>query len=547
MKLDEDLYKAFLEEVHALESFRLRFAAMHPGVPLDREDPDIRRLIEAMALFSARSRLAGVRNIDTNRHRIFRQFFPFFLSPLPSLSIMQIIPTRQLAEPVNLPCESKIALSAESGETALFRTLNDLRVLPIFPAGFSTLLLPDKGYRFCLTYKAAFARSEEIGSLNLFINYLKNYESSLHVFYNIKKHLRNISVVYDQKADETTQGAACHATFGVDDGTDGYEFSHPLEKERLFFHFPWQELFVNVQVAKSEKNWSQFTLCLDFDATWPRNLILNQDVFCLFAVPIINHLQAMAQPVVCEGTKERYLLRHPDGEAGFSLHSIKGVYQATKAGMVPIKHCIFSKEGPTYEIDESKDEQGRQNHYLNINYPDAFFEPATIVTDAFWLQPWFSEALSQRLSVVPFNRNLTGTGWELSVLPVAHQDTPFLNDLDGLLHLLTLTNKATLTRDDLLDILRALGVYASPLFESFCTLLASVEVDQVPISGNGSSRQLKHRYWLGFEEYDASKEPSLEVFLTHVERILNDWISNAEIEVKRGSADREVNGVPRKG
>ena len=55
MKSDDNLYKLFLEHMHELENFRMSYAAMHPATPLDREDPDVRRLTEAMAYFCRRA------------------------------------------------------------------------------------------------------------------------------------------------------------------------------------------------------------------------------------------------------------------------------------------------------------------------------------------------------------------------------------------------------------------------------------------------------------------------------------------------------------
>ncbi|HEY2027916.1 MAG TPA: hypothetical protein VGH20_01795, partial [Myxococcales bacterium] len=52
------IYEEFLGEVASLERFRQRFQARHPHAPLDKEDPDLRRLIEAMAYFSVQTRNA---------------------------------------------------------------------------------------------------------------------------------------------------------------------------------------------------------------------------------------------------------------------------------------------------------------------------------------------------------------------------------------------------------------------------------------------------------------------------------------------------------
>jgi type VI secretion system protein ImpG len=72
MKSDDNLYKIFLEQMHELENFRMSYAARHPTIPLEREDPDVRRLTEAMAHFAARTHLAGIRNIIEFRQRLCR-------------------------------------------------------------------------------------------------------------------------------------------------------------------------------------------------------------------------------------------------------------------------------------------------------------------------------------------------------------------------------------------------------------------------------------------------------------------------------------------
>ena len=100
MKPDDSLYKAFLEHMHELENFCMSYAAMHPTIPLDRDDPDVRRLTEAMAYFAARTHMAGIRNIADFRRRIFQQFFPYLLTPLPAMGLARARLTGQFTETV---------------------------------------------------------------------------------------------------------------------------------------------------------------------------------------------------------------------------------------------------------------------------------------------------------------------------------------------------------------------------------------------------------------------------------------------------------------
>lgn len=538
MRIDENLYKAFLEEMDALENFRIAYASLHPGVPLDREDPDVRRLIEAMALFSARTRLAGCRNIISTRRRIFQQFFPYLLTPLPSMAILQAMPTAQISEALFFPKGSEITVSPESGGAAIFQTLNNLRILPISLSEFSNLLLSDKGFRLVLRFRAAFARSEEIGKISIFINHLNNYEASQLVLYNLKHHIKQASVVFDEKVYETTSGTPCNVSYGIESDDD--DFSHPLQKERLFFHFPWQELFLNIQVPKPSRNWTNFSICLDLDSNWPRNLVLNKDVFQLFATPIINIRQGMAQPVICSGMQERYAIRNTDLENGFELHSLLGVYEITKEGLSPVRPGILSGAAPSYETEELRDSQGKKHHYLNLHFPQAFQEPRTVTSDALWIQPWFSETISQRLTVSPFSRSTVGLKWELLVNPVPHAEDLFQDNMDGFLHFLTLTNRATLNRHELLDILQAMGIMRQATFQRLCELLVDVRVEKAMQQGIDFSGMLRHRYILSFREYDSSLEPLMEIFLAHVENILDAWISGAKIEVRKEIAGSEA-------
>jgi len=58
-----ELEKAFLAELESLEKFRISYTGLYPNAPLTREDPDVRRLMEAMAMFTARTRLAAERSL----------------------------------------------------------------------------------------------------------------------------------------------------------------------------------------------------------------------------------------------------------------------------------------------------------------------------------------------------------------------------------------------------------------------------------------------------------------------------------------------------
>ena len=215
MHLDDKLYKAFLEEMQELENFRITYTAAHPSIPLDRDDPDVKRLIEAMAFFAARTHMAGTRNIVSSRLRIFQQFFPYLLAPKPAMGILQAKPTGQFAESALLPINTEIAVSPQTGGTAIFRTLKDLRILPISLTKIDMLPLPNKGFRLLLRLKAPYPRNDKIGQLSFHINHINDFLASLRVHYLLKKYIKRSSVVFNEEVNETSKGIPCKVYFMV--------------------------------------------------------------------------------------------------------------------------------------------------------------------------------------------------------------------------------------------------------------------------------------------------------------------------------------------
>jgi len=532
MKSDDNLYKLFLEHMHELENFRMSYAALHPATPLDREDPDVRRLTEAMAYFAARTHMAGIRNIVDFRRRIFQQFFSYLLTPLPAMGIVRPKLTGQFSEPVSLPKGSEIALSSETKGTAMFRTLHDLRILPLSLVELKMLLLPNRGFRVLLSLRAPYSRSDDIGHLRFHINHLDDYQASLRVLHALKKHMRKASVVFDEKVSEETRGTPCEVSFGAPRDVDKEEWPHPLQQERFFFHFPQQELFLTVQLPSQVRNWREFTIFFDLDSQWPRSMMLNQDVFQLFAVPIANLNRAMAQPVLSDGTRERYSIRHPEPEYKFHFHSTKGIYRVKDNSMVPMRAGILSGGSGSYEIEESVDSAGVRRNWLTLHFPEAFQEPQTIAIDALWLQPWFSEALGERLQAETFDRNIVGLNWELIGNIVPHAVNTFQAEMEGFLHLLTLKNKSALNLDDLQGMLQTLGSVHQGQFKRAYDLLTEVKVVETPLNKSGTPGMVKLVYHLHFKDFDASLLALVETFAAHVKNILDSWISEAAVEVK---------------
>ena len=80
-----------------LEAFREDYVSRHQLKGLDREDPDLKRLTEAMGFFAARIQYAGQAYLEGMRRSLLKEFFPYLLSPVPSLVMLQAVPTARMS------------------------------------------------------------------------------------------------------------------------------------------------------------------------------------------------------------------------------------------------------------------------------------------------------------------------------------------------------------------------------------------------------------------------------------------------------------------
>ena len=131
MNADDTQYREFLEELHDLSDFRINYALDYPISKLDKEDPDVKRIIEALAFFGARTHLASLHSLEATHRRLYQQFFSYLLTPLAAMAIVQAKPTGHLTEVLVLPEGTELELQSEKDKIAMLCTTRPLRILPM--------------------------------------------------------------------------------------------------------------------------------------------------------------------------------------------------------------------------------------------------------------------------------------------------------------------------------------------------------------------------------------------------------------------------------
>lgn len=534
---NDTLQAGFLNELEALEKFRISYTAQYPGVPLSHDDPDIRRLIEAMAFFTARTRLAATRSLDQSVQRIFRQHFPSLLGPTPAMAMLRATPGSQFADATEVPRGTEVLLKVagdELGEAERFfrfRTLSALSISPLRVVAVDLLPRLDGGYRFFIRLSASSAHNRELRSLSLYINHLDDLLSSMTVAHELRTHLTGASVHYEAKPAEGAPGQPCELSIGPPvepEGDDSDPFQSPLQRARMRLRFPQADLFLQVSGLRPPRNWQHITLCLDLAASWPRKLRLTSDTFELHTVPMINVRRDLANPINCDGTKDRYPLRHPDESADYAPLWVIGAYRPTKQGFVPLSPGVVGADGDTYEVTtEGSGEERRAWAMLNIR--DAYRNPELISVDAFWHQPGLRVVDPTELSVGLGDRFVDGVSWSCAGPIVQYADSAIDDDRDAQLQLVSLKTQQFLGIEELRGLLRACGADLEPHFSRLVNALSSVTVTDKPLGKRHHG--LKYVYELTFGTLDPSDLPRLAQFCSWLLDVLSSWSEEEVLEI----------------
>ena len=529
----ERIYLDYLNELAGLERFRQRFLEAHPTVPLDREDPHVRRLIESMAFFSVQTRLATQHNLRSTWLRLFSSFFDFLLQPLPAVALVQALPAEKMTETAVLTRGTELRLSPAHGVAGSFRTRRHLRILPISMAGTDVVRLADGRFRLILRFESSFPRRDPVGLFSLHVRHLDEYRPSLAVFHALRKQLQQVSVVYDATADESSQGSPCEFSFGEAPAEldDASSYQHPLQRVRAFFQMPEQGLFLHLAVPSNRQEWTRFSLCLDLDKSWTVGRSTHPDFLHPFVVPVENLKAESAQPILTDGTRSEYPIRGMTAGRDLQMHSVTGVYVLGKTGRVPMRPAFLPGEGPSYELDETLDEELRPRHSLLVRLPEAFLEPQKLLVEALWYQPQFVSEAIGRVSVSIPGRHLEGLGWQLVGRLQPHRESTLRNDVAGLTRLLAWKVKSTLERNELAALLNYLG---TPSEEPFRRVIPWMRELKATVAPDGALRGsgLLHVYELLLEPFDTSAEPLVACYLEQVQHLLEAWNGDAAVVLR---------------
>lgn len=531
MSTSEHFDATMLAEVREMEQSRTRYQLERPDALVDRNDPDVRRLLEALAYSTVRTRLATLRNLHATWRRLLSSYFHFILQPLPAMAMAQAVVTPNLADPVVLPRGTELRVTTLDGTVGSFQTLCELRVVPMVLEHCEILLRP-QGFRLVLSFTSAFLRGDAVGLLRLAIHYLDDYLAALRVHTNLRQHFQRAFCVYDRAVSVDSDGPECAVTFGTRfDEPYETDDQNPLEGARGFFHFPQQDLMLHVEVPPPRQPWRRLSLCFDLAAAWPRNPPIYREIFCPFTVPVRNARRTPARIIECDGTRDSYPIRYIHDDPSYVLQRPHGVFRLTDEGTEPLRPGVLSDIAPSQDIEE-QGAPGQLGHgySLVLRMPQAFDQPERLLVDATWYQPRFADHAVGALKVMLADRSLLGLDWQI-VGPVrAAVDSPLRQDPERLLALLALKMKPTLELAELHELLDMFATLAAGPYRGLGERLRDLATEVVP-DGRLNGAGVRHLCHVAVAPGDADTEPLVARFLKELGVILDAWDYEAPVEL----------------
>ena len=540
MELDATLYKAYLDELQALERFRITYSGLHPDVGLERDDPDVRRLVEAMALLTARARLAGRKAATRTATRLFVQQLPYMLTPVPALALLQALPQPGFEQADLLGTGEGMILDMnaeeEDGAEALFKTLSPLAVLPIELRAVRSVRKEAGGRYLYLDFHSRYPRGWQVGGLNLLVDHLSDLRSSATLFHALQAHVVRVTMTYEEELLDGPGARDVAVTFGPPAAAvSGHALvEHPLQRARMFFRLPQQHMFMNLSLPESDGEWQDFTVCVELGAGWPRGLALTGDSFKLNVVPAVNLSRELSDPVDCDGSKDRYLVRHPEFAGHFEPHSVGAAYRFDAAeGLVPLLPAVLPSPGGTtkvgtYEVEYEQQDRGRRA-WLLLDLPEAFDEPVQVAADAFWHQPSLTMGREPPLSIRPADRNLEAVRWRVVGAVAAPVRSPVEDDDEALLELVALKSQPALGRQGLITVLDLLRG-TEPVFQQIVHAIEDVRVRTAPFAHAVAGVKVIYSVRIG--PIDAALLPVVALIGPHLRDVLHVWSTQDVVELE---------------
>lgn len=509
----ETLNALFLRELEALDAFASE-RETEGELTLGVTDPDVRRLLEALAFFSARTKASAVDCMTAAVRRAAGGVLDELLEPVPAAMLVEC-DTARLVESAVLPRGTLLRV-VDGQRSGLFATLFRTVLRPI---SVDRVRVDERGGRRVLhiSVKSSVPQRSAV-RLALHVRRLSDYRASLILHDALERHHARPFVIPRGKEFRGEEHTVCGIGFDtrLTDTIDDLEDRSPLARLRSMFHFPEQALYLRFDVPALGTAWEQLDLCLELDAEFPADIALTRDNFRLHVLPVVNAWVDCAEPITYRGLSESVPIRFP-GTAFERVEpvGVHAVYRATPNGLRPLLPAALASNTDYYEVDDDV-------HRLRLSIEDAFESPCRIVPEICWQQPhlWSGGAIRPAISV--YSRHLPSVTFGALGSMRAAKSSALSGDLGRCLDVLSYRMQQRLSSSMLIRVLEILGVDEQGPYRGMAGTVLGLESRQEPYTESGAVG-LRVAYELALRERGPDEQALTRRFARHIVELLSAW------------------------
>ncbi|MCF6775352.1 type VI secretion system baseplate subunit TssF [Thiotrichales bacterium 19X7-9] len=361
----QDLYQ---RELHNIRQLSKEFSKAHPNVaPMLRDkssDPDVERLLEGFAYISAQIQEIIDDQIPQFSGALINKFFPHYLRPLPSATVMHFQPKAELSEVFTVKKGASFGSIPVNGTTCLFRLCSDLSVDPITLNKACVVNNSGEQQYIELSFSLAGIDLSSWQSDQLKFHLGGSYQDACQLYYIIMRYVERIELRSNEQQFLLSKDALIAEGFSDEEAILPYP-GHANTAFRIlqeYFLMPEKYLYISINHLSSWKDRgqsNQFSIRLYLSNDAKLLPEITQQSFLLHTAPAINLFEYDAKPIALNHMQYQYPVQ-PDAKERnhYPIYTIKQV-QGYQQGRVHAKNYV--------NIDYLKDQHLDRAAYEVIN------------------------------------------------------------------------------------------------------------------------------------------------------------------------------------
>jgi type VI secretion system protein ImpG len=382
--MDDRYFDAEVSLVRRLATeFALANPALAPFLDEMKNDPDVERLLEAVAFQNALLRRKLDNDFPQMIHELAQLILPHYLRQIPATTIIAFTPHDTGAETARIPAGTKLASAPVDGTRCRFVTTADLEFhqLELIDASFQRRQGEGGEIRLSLMLKGVSLQRWQPRGVRFFLGDDFAFASELYLL--LSRHVTRILLTPLAGGETAVLPADCLEPIGFGEEERLFPYpSHAFPGYRLlqeYFSTPEKFLFFELNGWdrwRQRGDGMQFGISFELDRLPSQPQRIKRESFVLNAVPAVNLFTHDADPISVDHRAESYPVRpaamSPSHCQLFSVDRVTGYSRATanERTYLPFGLWEGDRNEPTYHARFTQSLQhGGHDAHLSLAFP----------------------------------------------------------------------------------------------------------------------------------------------------------------------------------